>query len=218
MSTHMLDQVADFHRAFQVPAFSALQAKVDRLAMVALRATLIEEEANEVADAAASFFRAPSDETRAHVAKELADLLYVTAGTAEVFRLDLADVKGDAGHPLATAFAMLKWRVARADEELTEILAMVDQEEATEDISDAIDDLGPVLQSVVQQVANVAVLYRIPIQEVYTRVHLSNMSKVNPATGKPDIREDGKVLKGPWYHEPELLDLFKHPAARLNAA
>lgn len=47
----------------------------------------------------------------------------------------------------------------------------------------------------------------IPIDEVFRRVHESNMSKLGP-DGKPVYREDGKVLKGPNYKEPNLEDLF----------
>ena len=52
-----------------------------------------------------------------------------------------------------------------------------------------------------------AVVYGIPIDDVFYRVHLSNMSKLG-ADGKPVYREDGKVLKGPNYKEPELESLF----------
>jgi predicted HAD superfamily Cof-like phosphohydrolase len=40
-----------------------------------------------------------------------------------------------------------------------------------------------------------------------TRVFESNMSKLGP-DGKPQRREDGKILKGPDYREPDLLDLI----------
>lgn len=43
-------------------------------------------------------------------------------------------------------------------------------------------------------------------QEAFTRVHASNMSKLGP-DGKPIRREDGKVLKGPSYAPPQLIDL-----------
>jgi len=45
----------------------------------------------------------------------------------------------------------------------------------------------------------------IPMEEVFTRVHQSNMSKL--VNGKPLKREDGKVLKGPNYKKPDLSDL-----------
>ena len=45
------------------------------------------------------------------------------------------------------------------------------------------------------------------LDEAFRRVHLSNMSKLDPVTGKPIFREDGKILKGPAYKEPNLGDL-----------
>lgn len=42
--------------------------------------------------------------------------------------------------------------------------------------------------------------------EAFRRVHESNMSKLG-ADGKPIRREDGKVVKGPNYREPDLEDL-----------
>jgi len=45
------------------------------------------------------------------------------------------------------------------------------------------------------------------LDEAMRRVHDSNMSKLD-ANGKPIYRADGKVLKGPAYKEPHLLDLI----------
>ena len=45
------------------------------------------------------------------------------------------------------------------------------------------------------------------IGEAFTRVHLSNMSKLGE-DGKPIRREDGKILKGPNYKAPDLTDLI----------
>lgn len=44
------------------------------------------------------------------------------------------------------------------------------------------------------------------LDEAMNRVFISNMSKLGE-DGKPVRREDGKVLKGPGYRPPELLDL-----------
>ena len=44
------------------------------------------------------------------------------------------------------------------------------------------------------------------LEEAFQRVHDSNMSKLG-ADGKPLYRDDGKVLKGPNYFEPDLWDL-----------
>lgn len=44
------------------------------------------------------------------------------------------------------------------------------------------------------------------IDEAVNRVHASNMSKLGE-DGKPIRREDGKILKGPNYKPPQLIDL-----------
>ncbi len=45
------------------------------------------------------------------------------------------------------------------------------------------------------------------LDEALDRVHQSNMSKLGE-DGKPIYREDGKVLKGPDYEPPTLMDLI----------
>jgi predicted HAD superfamily Cof-like phosphohydrolase len=44
------------------------------------------------------------------------------------------------------------------------------------------------------------------LDEALHRVHQSNLSKLDDA-GRPLLREDGKVLKGPNYKPPTLNDL-----------
>ena len=44
------------------------------------------------------------------------------------------------------------------------------------------------------------------LQVAHNRVHASNMSKLGE-DGNTIYREDGKILKGPNYFEPNLLDL-----------
>lgn len=46
------------------------------------------------------------------------------------------------------------------------------------------------------------------ITEAFLRVHESNMSKLGD-DGKPIRREDGKILKGPNYKPPYLVDLVE---------
>lgn len=44
------------------------------------------------------------------------------------------------------------------------------------------------------------------VYEVFRRVHASNMSKLGD-DGKPIRREDGKIMKGPNYKAPDLMDI-----------
>jgi predicted HAD superfamily Cof-like phosphohydrolase len=45
------------------------------------------------------------------------------------------------------------------------------------------------------------------LNPAFNRIHSSNMSKFGE-DGKPIRNEDGKVLKGPYYKEPDLRDLI----------
>jgi predicted HAD superfamily Cof-like phosphohydrolase len=50
--------------------------------------------------------------------------------------------------------------------------------------------------------------YGIDLDLTFNLVHDSNMSKLGP-DGKPMYREDGKVMKGPNFHEPDLSIILK---------
>ena len=47
-------------------------------------------------------------------------------------------------------------------------------------------------------------------QEAWNRVYASNLSKIDPETGKVVKREDGKVMKPDSYFPPKLNDLVDH--------
>ena len=56
--------------------------------------------------------------------------------------------------------------------------------------------------------SGLAVVLGLPLHVAFNRVHKSNMSKLG-ADGKPILREDGKILKGPNYAPPDLEDLVE---------
>jgi predicted HAD superfamily Cof-like phosphohydrolase len=64
------------------------------------------------------------------------------------------------------------------------------------EITDAICDLIYVL-------CGTAVSFGIPLDECFAEVQRSNMSKLGE-DGKPIVREDGKILKGPDFSPPDL--------------
>ena len=51
--------------------------------------------------------------------------------------------------------------------------------------------------------------FGIPVDEVFTEVHRSNMSKLGD-DGKPVTREDGKILKGPNYKQADVERITRH--------
>lgn len=54
--------------------------------------------------------------------------------------------------------------------------------------------------------SGMAVQLGLPLQIAFNRVHNSNMSKLDD-NGEPIRREDGKIVKGPNYVPPTLMDL-----------
>ena len=102
---------------------------------------------------------------------------------------------------------LLEMRVDLTDEEVEEVLkelpmdyrpggARMDKAALTKELADLL-----------YVTYGMAVTFGLPIDEVFERVHQSNMSKLGD-DGKPIYREDGKVLKGPNYQPPTLEDLF----------
>lgn len=56
--------------------------------------------------------------------------------------------------------------------------------------------------------SGLAVVLGLPLQVAFNRVHKSNMSKLGE-DGKPILREDGKILKGPNYSPPDMESLVE---------
>lgn len=68
------------------------------------------------------------------------------------------------------------------------------------------EDLIKELADLVYVIYGTAATFGWDLDEAFKRVHESNMSKLGD-DGKPIYRDDGKVLKGPNYKEPDLSDL-----------
>ena len=84
-------------------------------------------------------------------------------------------------------------------EELEELDLAVKNNDIVE-VADALTDLLYV-------VYGAGHAFGIDLDECFSEVHESNMSKLG-RDGKPLYREDGKVLKGPDYEPPTLMDLI----------
>lgn len=91
--------------------------------------------------------------------------------------------------------AVAELRVSLIEEELDELREAVADNDLV-GIADALTDILYVTYGA-------GLAYGIDIDECFLEVHESNMSKLGD-DGKPIYREDGKVLKGPNYFEPDL--------------
>ena len=81
------------------------------------------------------------------------------------------------------------------DEELKELRQAIDERNIVE-VADALTDLLYVVYGAGHS-------FGLDLDKCFEEVHSSNMTKLGP-DGKPIYREDGKVLKGPNYSEPNL--------------
>ena len=87
-------------------------------------------------------------------------------------------------------------RVELIEEELDELKEGLENQDLVE-IADALTDILYV-------VYGAGAAFGIDLDACYQEVHRSNLSKLGD-DGKPMYREDGKVMKGPTYSEPDLL-------------
>lgn len=113
------------------------------------------------------------------------------------------------GHPVLKEPTNQDWktedlRVSLIAEELSELEMALDLPRGSVEqdrarlvaIADALSDLEYVVHGA-------AHAWGIPLDDTTAEVHRSNMSKLGE-DGKPIYREDGKVMKGPNFVEPDL--------------
>ena len=85
--------------------------------------------------------------------------------------------------------------------------------EELEELWDAIEDkdlvaIADALTDILYVTYGAGHAFGIDLDECFREVQRSNMSKLGE-DGKPIYREDGKVLKGPNYSEPDLKTLIE---------
>jgi predicted HAD superfamily Cof-like phosphohydrolase len=90
-------------------------------------------------------------------------------------------------------------RVNLLQEEFEEYLEAVNEDDLV-GIADALADMIYIIHGT-------ALVYGLPLDEVFSEVHRSNMSKLDE-NGKPIYREDGKVLKGNSYSPPNIKEIL----------
>ena len=81
-------------------------------------------------------------------------------------------------------------------------------QEELDELSDAVADrdmiqIADALTDLLYVVYGAGHAFGLDLDECFEEVHRSNMSKLGE-NGRPIHREDGKVMKGPGYFEPDL--------------
>jgi predicted HAD superfamily Cof-like phosphohydrolase len=106
------------------------------------------------------------------------------------------EVKSEPEIPTLDASALRYDLIKEELEELFEAIANKDMVE----VADALTDILYVTYGAGHT-------YGIDLDKCFDEVHRSNMSKLG-LDGKPIYREDGKVLKGPNYFQPDLNNII----------
>lgn len=116
-----------------------------------------------------------------------------------VYGLVVNDKPIDFSHENDEDAETFQLRYSLCDEEWSEFQTAHEGEDLVL-LADAICDLVYVL-------VGTAVSYGIPFDRCFAEVQRSNMSKLGE-DGKPIVREDGKILKGPNFSPPDLRSII----------
>jgi len=105
----------------------------------------------------------------------------------------------------------VKHKAELPNEDIVELRLDLIEEEVSE-LEDAVDDkdivaIADALTDILYVVYGAGAAFGINLDACFHEVHSSNMSKLGE-DGKPIYREDGKVMKGPNFREPNLKSIL----------
>lgn len=112
--------------------------------------------------------------------------------------------------PTRPDHGLVRLRMRLIREEYEEVMAdlkrLLARDLSYDESVDILRDLLKELADLRYVLEGCAVAFGLDIDAAFIEVHRSNMSKLG-ADGRPILREDGKVLKGPQYREPDIESL-----------
>ena len=181
-----------------------------------LRLKLIEEEAKELdyelMEASNQVHKNGKIEraTAMQIIKESSDLIYVLAGTAATFGLryvpeDKNKVFDINGHSMSLVYDKFKFfGIDKAASYIRHnVLRVIYSGQGEGPKGFDVKRFTVAIEDATAAVIELAEDIRFPLLDAFNAVHASNMSKLGD-DGKPIYREDGKVMKGPNYHKPNM--------------
>ena len=126
---------------------------------------------------------------------------------------DLFATNFDLVEEFMTAFGQDVEKVASMPDRKTAMLRLKLILEEYEELETAVEEqhlvgIADALTDILYVTYGAGHAFGINLDECFKEVHESNMSKLGP-DGKPIYREDGKVMKGPDYREPDLRKVLK---------
>lgn len=118
----------------------------------------------------------------------------------------IADQEATTSNPLSAAHRLSNRAVMdlRRNLLLEEVQEYVDADNENDVVSlvDGLIDIVYIVQGTLVELG-------VDFQECWDEVHSSNMTKIDPETGKVEKREDGKILKPPSYRRPDLRSVVR---------
>ena len=126
---------------------------------------------------------------------------------------DLFATNFDLVEEFMTAFGQDVEKVASMPDRKTAMLRLKLILEEYEELETAVEEhhlvgIADALTDILYVTYGAGHAFGINLDECFEEVHESNMSKLGP-DGKPIYRDDGKVMKGPDYREPDLRKVLK---------
>lgn len=213
MFMHFLYCTRRFNIAMEQPDGAFLEGE-----LLKLRLTLIQEEMDELAVEIEKAIKEiqegylVSSETAMQIMKELADLIYVTAGACATFAIPYAPAvernvnfdpvffSDETTHELnLTRLRLSCQSVVSAFVSAYELCQPGGKESPLNIYNRLMTSMSVLTDDIIKYAQDAG----IEIVDVFNEVQASNMSKLGE-DGHPVYREDGKVLKGPNYKKPDL--------------
>ena len=126
---------------------------------------------------------------------------------------DLFATNFDLVEEFMTAFGQDVEKVASMPDRKTAMLRLKLILEEYEELETAVEEhhlvgIADALTDILYVTYGAGHAFGINLDECFEEVHESNMSKLGP-DGNPIYRDDGKVMKGPDYREPDLRKVLK---------
>lgn len=215
--------VLEFHTTYNQPVRVEPTFNVPERIM---RSQLILEEASE-------FWEANNNNDLVEMADALADLVYVCYGAALTHGINLDNSFGGKNESPAELLKSIH-RKSRQKIRTSPTLAVLTRKGIASGLNKSavaysnyvmsvnpeegdVDQLRSILTTLVSSAYFASFSFGIDLDAVLTEVQRSNMSKLGE-DGKPIYREDGKVLKGPNFFNPNIKQVLLDQGWKTKAA
>jgi len=107
----------------------------------------------------------------------------------------------------------LRWEIIYEEmEELRHAMAVGLNRMIKADLIEVADGIADAIYVLI----GTALEFGIPLEKVWDEVQRSNMSKLDE-NGKPILREDGKVLKGPNFFKPDIAKIINEKTGKISS-